>query len=823
MAELAISRNETPGILKEIDEGAIDLVFQAIQEDIYSFPIKSFVREAISNGLDAVVERDIYRKIQEGTPQDAFYRQEQDNKLLKDSSFDESYYTSKYLSDDSRVYVRYDMPEGLRRHVISIKDYGVGLGGSRLRGFFRLGYSSKRNLKAVFGKFGSGAKAGLATGVDYFLMKTVYNGYSTSFMIFKTDYEAITPKTSASKVEEWTVKMTNGDTAVRSVYWEPSIEENSVTIELEVKPHNKDSYFQAVIEQFQHFNGKVQFDYKDNDNWVTNYLNDKPIYESENLLIPTRSSYHSPVILVDGISYGLISWAELELEHRAGIVALKVKATDIDITQSRESLKWTEKTKKVILESISKAKTEATEYTSKRLELTNEYDLFEIIDKYSNISTGTDSTMKIFSQFLNMSSVKPKYTFNPKWFGGKTLTTVLDSELFDALFYSYSIKEVSITITYENKAKINSYAINNFNDFLYKKVIFSDHNYLGPQTANYILNEDLLVDSIIYIRPDPTKKRKTSDIMETEYLTGELKTYARELFIRQCDIYLDKYEYEIEEVEPEEGDDIDGEEVKISLPSLAKLRRQNAEVLYRYGSHTYSNMTVKISHLKKHFEGKNVIICTQEYRAWGKFLSQIDSLMNPYYNTKIIYVAKDMLREFLPYGTFVTDYLRKYDPVTKELAISKELYFYNTLKKIEVVKDKYAEASLEWYDHLIEAFNPDLFKPIYLGYSSYECTRYTDSKIDATVNSFLEDLDLVDDLKLQKESSKIIKETTKACFKVSTINNIDTYDKAFVAKLEETLNILMPIKDFIPLMHNMKIGKKQLKMLKLLINTLNNK
>ena len=107
MAELIISRNETPGIMKEIDEGAIDLVFQAIQEDIYSYPIKSFVREAISNGLDAVIERDIYFKINKGEKIETFYRQEQDGKLLKDSEFDSEYYKAKHLSKDPRVYVNY--------------------------------------------------------------------------------------------------------------------------------------------------------------------------------------------------------------------------------------------------------------------------------------------------------------------------------------------------------------------------------------------------------------------------------------------------------------------------------------------------------------------------------------------------------------------------------------------------------------------------------------------------------------------------------------------------------------------------------------------
>jgi len=47
MAELHVVEDERPGIKKEIDEGAMDLIFQAIQEDIYSFPIPSFVRKGL--------------------------------------------------------------------------------------------------------------------------------------------------------------------------------------------------------------------------------------------------------------------------------------------------------------------------------------------------------------------------------------------------------------------------------------------------------------------------------------------------------------------------------------------------------------------------------------------------------------------------------------------------------------------------------------------------------------------------------------------------------------------------------------------------------
>jgi HSP90 family molecular chaperone len=137
MAELHITQEERTGIMKEIDEGAYDLVFQAIQEDIYSFPIRSFVREAISNGLDSITEREIAKAIKAGANKDDYYLQRQDGKLLKDSEFNPEYYDVNYLSNESTVIVRYT--DGTPRDTISIVDDGVGLGGERLKGFFKIG------------------------------------------------------------------------------------------------------------------------------------------------------------------------------------------------------------------------------------------------------------------------------------------------------------------------------------------------------------------------------------------------------------------------------------------------------------------------------------------------------------------------------------------------------------------------------------------------------------------------------------------------------------------------------------------------------------
>ncbi|KKL85015.1 hypothetical protein LCGC14_1958970, partial [marine sediment metagenome] len=539
MAELNIDRSERPGILKEIDEGAIDLVFQAMQEDIYSFPIKSFIRESISNGLDAIIERQIFDDIHHGQPVKKFYRQQQEGKLLKDSEYDKNYYNEKHLSDDNVVQVRYvtDTP----RDSIEIIDYGVGLGEKRLKGFFKLGYSSKRNMKNVIGKFGFGAKVGLATGVDYFIMNTVYNGYRTSFMIFKHDYEAITIKSKTGKREIWTVKMSNGTVHEKSIFWSKTNEKNSVQIVLEVKKHNKKAFINAVKDQFQYFNGRVRFTYDDMDNYAqVDALNETPLYESDTLLIPKYSTYTTPHILVDNIAYGIISWDELELEKRRGKVAIKVKATDVDITQSRESLKWTEKTKKVILKSIRKAETEASEYISSLIDITAEDNIFAINDTYGGLS-GDDPVSSIFSKFLSKYNIKPKFKID--YHSLPKMKVPMDTRLFETLFYDFKVRRIKLDHT-ASGTKIRTTIIDSFEGIRKSKIVYERKGHLGPKLAEHLLNHEFDVGELIYIRPRVDRMKTRVSIQDKDLQVTELNSYVYSLLDKYGDLNLDDYEAE---------------------------------------------------------------------------------------------------------------------------------------------------------------------------------------------------------------------------------------------------------------------------------------
>lgn len=827
MAELHVTEDERPGILKEIDEGAMDLIFQAIQEDIYSFPIKSFVRESISNGLDAIIERDIYKAIKAGDPVEKYFLQRDDGKLLKDSSYDPTYYNENHLSEHNKVYVTYT--EGSPRDKIIIEDYGVGLGGNRLKGFFKLGYSSKRNMKLVMGKFGAGAKAGLATGVEYFVVTTIYNGYKTSFMIFKNDYEAITPQHPEAKVEEWKVQMSNGDTQTRNIFWEKTHEPNGVLIELEVKKHNKQAYINAVTDQFQYFKGKVHLTIIDEDGIKeTNTLDQDPEYESDTILIPRYSTYTAPHILVDGISYGLISWDELELERRQGKIAVKVHATDVDITQSRESLKWTEKTKATILKAVKKAKVEAEAYVTKYLTLENPEDIFELNNKYASIGFNSgDNVAKVFGKFLDMYSIVPKYDLKfPDHKESKNF--YLSGDFFDFFFYSFDLKLLTLSGN-----KITTEKVDNFSALQNSIIVFAEEKHVGPKLMGHLLAK-YEVDSIIYVRYNSTRIKTSLEVHLKTYSVSTLKAYVTDILRRYSTVHLDVYEVQYDETEDSIND-------KVSTPSniLAMRRKLNKEVLVTVNENFavcenwgktidfslgQNRITYKISDLKKAFQNKEVVICTGKYKGLGRIIEIVNTVYpNP--KLEVIYIAQDLVHHFLPYGTLITDYFRKVNTETGELMIGEHIRNLNTWRKTYEIIEKYPYVNK--YDLLKAITTIDIsqlknvrqnsqdfdFKDIILRSDTLAVDVLTD--ILSYMDSLIEFQSTVKSL----DSAAIAKHALEL-FNSDKIYHIDAYDEHFISTLEAELERLRPIENLIECCEDYADYSKATPLFNLLLTTL---
>lgn len=142
------------GFKKIIDASGAKLMFDALQKYQYSHPIKSTVRELLSNGIDSVAEKNIAKSILLGRKKVEDYYANIEGELYQDSHFNPDYYDLNWLDKKDEVVITYHHGSEMSKDKVVIEDSGVGLGGKRLEGYFGLGYSTKRLNTTALGKFG---------------------------------------------------------------------------------------------------------------------------------------------------------------------------------------------------------------------------------------------------------------------------------------------------------------------------------------------------------------------------------------------------------------------------------------------------------------------------------------------------------------------------------------------------------------------------------------------------------------------------------------------------------------------------------------------
>ena len=122
------------GLAKKINKGAEKMVFDILQSTQYSTPIPSTVREMATNGAAAQREKEIAIEILTGKANAEDYYIERHGDQYNDSNFDISYYNLDHLdTENNNVIITYKENEGTGYcDVITINDYGVGIGERRL-------------------------------------------------------------------------------------------------------------------------------------------------------------------------------------------------------------------------------------------------------------------------------------------------------------------------------------------------------------------------------------------------------------------------------------------------------------------------------------------------------------------------------------------------------------------------------------------------------------------------------------------------------------------------------------------------------------------
>jgi hypothetical protein len=397
------------GFTKQIDAGATSLMFEILQKHQYQFPIKSTVREIVCNSLDSVKERDMALEILSGVAKVEDYYVEKEGDLFKDSKFDKSYYNPEFLSQEPNVFVNYYEGQEMNKDRIEIKDYGVGLWGQRLVGYWNLGYSSKRlNLKTI-GKFGIGNKSPLSIN-DTFTTITVYNGRRAKFNVYSNKVESITPKfdlESGEENESHTVILADG--TPYAFYTEKTTEKNSLTVIIEAKKHHKEQYIEAVQGQLLYFSNVKLTIYRANGSVDVPPVSSPVLYEDSKIVISDNNYYLKPHIVVNGVNYGYVNFDELELEEKFGNIGIKVQPEEIDISPSRESLIWNDTTKNTVVKRFHECAEIATKLIQAEL---NEPDFVKWLRVCTNISSrhwDKTSTVSRLANIIDIKSISPRF------------------------------------------------------------------------------------------------------------------------------------------------------------------------------------------------------------------------------------------------------------------------------------------------------------------------------------------------------------------------------------------------------------------------------
>lgn len=400
------------GFNKEIDSSAMPMMLDVLQKYQYQYPIKSAIRELVSNGLDAISEREVARNILSGKNQVSDYFVEKEGEVFKDSKFDKDYYDLKYLTNDKLVHILYVEGKNSEKDYITIRDTGVGLGGKRLEKYFSLGYSTKRLNKHSLGKFGLGNKSPLSI-MPYYTVESRYNGKLSRFNVYSGKVESLIPKYNLEKdTQNGEIVFSNG----YILYFEETNLPNGLTITIECKKHHRQQYIDAVRSQLLYFDNVEMIVQRENSyNEVIDHKAEI-FYEDEQIILSDNEYWAKPHLLINRVNYGFIDFAELELEQKYGNIGIKVEPELISINPSRESIIWDEQTKKLVLDKFQSVVLTATKFVQDEL---RESDFikwmricYQLSARYQKNSR--DSVVSRLANIIDISQVQPVFPSDPR-------------------------------------------------------------------------------------------------------------------------------------------------------------------------------------------------------------------------------------------------------------------------------------------------------------------------------------------------------------------------------------------------------------------------
>ena len=741
------------GFEKVIDDASMHMALDVLQKFQYQFPQKSTVRELVANAIDSHKERDIAKLILSGKAKVEDYYVESSSSDTKASAFNEDYFNLNNLSSVKEVEIIYE--EGNLRDKLIVKDYGVGLGGSRLEGYFKLNWSSKRLSKSTIGKFGLGSKSPLSTGVDSFRVTTVHNGKKFAFDVYSHKVDSVTEKFSSTGTINPTQVFENG----YECYYETTNELNGTTIEVEVKKHHKSMYMEAVRSQLLYMDN-VKFKIISNGYEQSIDTKATVIYEDADIILSDNTQYSKPHIIINNVCYGPINFLELELDNKNGNIGIKMDAENIDISPSRESVIFADRTREEVTNKFKRVQEIASAEVQKQL---TEKDFGKWLSKCANVlsyGTSSNDVLGRLSRVIDRSSLKPEFSDTGIKYKvpSELLYGVQIREVRNSINYNYRTDKTTSSITREDISNWTS--INNGLYYTTGSASNTKDKYLTSLNSDFVLltlpvmgdeeefkgqlEANNKVSSAIQTNPDiewlnyKAKREKQQAIIDL-LLSSKLAVNYDELEVPE--LFLKR----IEESEKEVDEGEDAQTVELTPAEKRKLEEKIVCYYPKYENYvqtknksdgtSYNTIFSWVKHEPKLSEvkdWKNVIYCysdEDEQLLTTAFILQTQSGND--YNTKdikLIRIAKGLKKHFKQF-THVSEFYKNLIGTT---AVDKN----NKLVKYELIMHN---LFTKWYtgklinDQLVgykflanfSAFNQEIADK-YAELNTYEVTNYKD-------------------------------------------------------------------------------------------------
>jgi len=654
------------GIKKTIDKDSNDVALDILQRGIYAHPVQSTVRELASNAYDANIERNMAVAILNGSDKvEDHYDVTKVDGIYHASGWDPDYYNIKHLSDDQNIYLLYE--EGVQKDILRIKDNGIGLGGSRLIGYFQLAYSSKRTQKGVNGRWGLGNKSALSLGIDSYTVINRYNGRKFRFEVYLDNVISTTPKFSNGKKNDFitvSVPQPATDDAGNATsvdkdfifYYEETDETNGLEVIVPVKKHEKKEFFRAVEEQLMYI-PDVVFKYKKvgGIGYETINIAAEIIYRDSNIIMSKSTVLDKPHILLGAgkglINYGLVDFQALELEPKRGAVGLILDINDVEVTPSRESVIWSPKTRAAVIKSYNEIVNTATKLINN--ELTSAIDYWDWIKKAGSIrnalvngSSAGDTVLQKLSGVVDPHSINKIYyrkngmnklfsSSVKEVIGEKLLVRVYEYDRWGKKMNRTKVKSVNTV------AGLDTYITDGASDKYKDRYIFE-----------HISNGKFIV----------IKRLEGWEVPKTSNLIGNSSLITSYDSIQVPDDILANYQSE--DLNPD-GTLKEDADVTIDPNRLAKLRKLHDKILYHEArvdnsAIVYSSIEIKVNELSTKFAKSDIIYGTFNDRT-----------------------TIDQVVEIMPYGLFQSinsyrlsynidspHFLTMYDNILKTKAIT---------------------------------------------------------------------------------------------------------------------------------------------------------